>query len=210
MCEAPRNVGSTQTALKFTDQEMFFTHRKYFRSPFSTACFCLTAEWGCLCVLCVPRKSQPAEHPAQHSRDLRTQIRALPYTPTQLQPQQSRRLAPTSLESRDLSTYRKVTVQMVAKVEHFGPTPACQPQKIKEVTLQVKGAQREVWLQAKCLHPHRVVLGSHPSSAVNATGHVTLPHADVSTLMRRQPARSPTIQTQRFLSFPTLFHFLPM
>ena len=102
----------------------------------------------------MPRKPQPAEHPAQHSRDLSTQIRALPYTPTQLQPQQSHRLAPTSLESRDLFTYRKVTVQMVTKVEHFGPTPACQPQKIKEVALQVKGAQVATWLQAKRLRPH--------------------------------------------------------
>lgn len=32
---------------------------------------------------------------------------------------------------------------MVTKVEHFGPTPACQPQKIEEITLQVQGAQRE-------------------------------------------------------------------
>lgn len=37
-----------------------------------------------------------------------------------------------------------------------------------------------MWLQAKCLHPHRMVLGSHSNSAVNATGCATLPHADVS------------------------------
>lgn len=28
---------------------------------------------------------------------------------------------------------------MVTKVEHLGSTPTCQPQKIKEITLQVKG-----------------------------------------------------------------------
>lgn len=188
---------------------MSLTHREHFRSPSSTACFCLTAEWGCLCVLCVPREPQLAEHPAQHSRDPSAQVRAR-LTLQHSCNHNSRRLAPPSRESRNLSTYRKVTVQMVTKIEHFGPTPARQPQKIKEVTLQVKGAQRETWLRAKCLHPHCMVLGIHPSSVVNATGHATLPHADVSTLMRCQPACIPTLQTQRLLSFPTLFHFLPM
>jgi len=103
-------------------------------------------------------------------------------------PQQLCQLAPTSLESRDLFTYRKVTVQMVTEVEHLGPPPACQPQKIKEVTLQVKGAQRETWVQAKCLQPHGMVQGSQLSSAVSATRRATWPHADVSPLMRHHPA----------------------
>lgn len=83
-------------------------------------------------------------------------------------------------------THRKVTVQMVTKVEHFGSTPARQPQEIKEVALQVTGAQSEMWVQA------------------------TLPQAGVSTLMGYQPALCPTIYTQSFLSFPTSLHFLPM
>lgn len=70
-----------------------------------------------------------------------------------------------------LFTHRKVTVQMVTKVEHFGSTPACQPQEIKEVSLQVTGAQCEMWVQA------------------------TLAHAGGSTLKGWQPALCPTIYT---------------
>lgn len=84
------------------------------------------------------------------------------------------------------STHRKVTVQMVTKVEHLGSTPACQPQEIKEVALQVMRAQSEMWVQA------------------------TSPHAGVNRLMGCQPALCPTIYTQRFLSFPTSLHFLAM
>lgn len=63
---------------------------------------------------------------------------------------------------------------MVTKVEHLGPTPACQPQKIKEVTLQVEGAETGMWLQTRYLQPHCMALGNLLSNAVTATGHVTL------------------------------------
>lgn len=45
----------------------------------------------------------------------------------------------TQKQHAQLFTHRKITVQMVTKVEHLGSTPTCQPQKIKEITLQVKG-----------------------------------------------------------------------
>lgn len=64
-------------------------------------------------------------------------------------------------------------------------------------------------LQAKRLQPHRMDWAAPPPAAL-PTGHATLPHADGRTLMRCQPARSPTIPTQRVLSVPTLFRFLPM
>lgn len=72
---------------------------------------------------------------------------------------------------------------MVPKVEHFGSTPARQPQEIKEVALQVTGAQSEMWVQ------------------------VTLPQAGVSTHMDCQPALCPTIYTLSLLSFPSHFTF---
>lgn len=71
--------------------------QEVFQKPFLHCLILCDSRVGMLmCYKCAQKALQPAEHPAQRSGDLSTRSRALPYTPTQLQPQQPHRLVPTS------------------------------------------------------------------------------------------------------------------